>query len=153
MDFSRITDDLLIGTTPRRADFERLGAMGVRLVINMRFWPGSLPKGTHPGMQYLRLRTFDSPLILIPTEALVRGARAALRVIREGGQVYTHCSRGRHRSVAMAAAILIAQGHGPEEAMALIKQKRPDADPGAAHIRSRILKFEQTWKLVGAVQR
>jgi protein tyrosine phosphatase (PTP) superfamily phosphohydrolase (DUF442 family) len=148
MDISRITDDLLIGRTPGPADFERLHEMGVRLVINMRFWPGSRPRATNPELQYLRLRTFDSPLAPIPTATLIRGARAALRVIEDGGRVYTHCSRGRHRSVAMAAAILIAQGRSPEEAMALIKQNRPDADPGAAHIRSRILKFDQTWKLV-----
>jgi len=152
MDISRITDDLLVGRTPGSADFEHLYGMGVRLVINMRFWPGSRPKPTKPKLQYLRLRTFDSPLAPIPVAALIRGARAALRVIQEGGQVYTHCSRGRHRSVAMAAAILIAQGHSAEEAMALIKKNRPDADPGAAHIQSRILEFEQVWNLVHEAQ-
>jgi protein tyrosine phosphatase (PTP) superfamily phosphohydrolase (DUF442 family) len=145
MNFSRITDHLLVGTTPAAADFERLREMGVRLVINMRLLRGGRPKGA---LEYLRLRTFDNPLLPIPTAALVRGAREALRVIRQGGSVYTHCSRGRHRSVAMAAAILIAQGRSPESAMALIKKQRPDADPGAAHIRSRILKFEEAWKVV-----
>jgi protein-tyrosine phosphatase len=152
MDISRITDDLLVGRTPGPADFERLYDLGVRLVINMRLWPGSRPRETTPGLQYLRLRTFDSPLAPIPTAALIRGAHAALRIIQDGGRVYTHCSRGRHRSVAMAAAILIAQGRSPEEAMALIKKNRPDADPGATHIRSRILEFEQAWKLVHEAQ-
>ncbi len=147
MNFSRITENLLVGTTPGAGDFERLHALGVRLVINMRLWWGDRPEVQHPGLQYLRLRTFDSPLLPIPTGALVRGAREALRVIRDGGSVYTHCSRGRHRSVAMAAAILIAQGYDPEKAMALIKQRRAEADPGAAHIRSRIVKFQEAWKL------
>ena len=62
MDVSRITDDLLVGRTPGPADFERLYDMGVRLVINMRFWRGSRPGATNPDLQYLRLRTFDSPL-------------------------------------------------------------------------------------------
>jgi protein tyrosine phosphatase (PTP) superfamily phosphohydrolase (DUF442 family) len=152
LNFSRITEDVLVGTTPRPADFARLQRMGVRLVINMRSFRGSRPEALDPKLQYLRLRTFDNPLLLIPTSALIRGVLAALRVIQDGGSVYTHCSRGRHRSVAMAAAILIAQGRTPEEAMTLIKQQRPRADPGAAHIRSRILKFEQAWRLAHGPQ-
>jgi protein-tyrosine phosphatase len=145
MNFSKITDDVLVGTTPGAADFERLRDLGVRLVINMRLLRGSPPGEEDATLQYLRLRTFDNPLFPIPTGALVRGVRAALEVIRGGGSVYTHCSRGRHRSVAMAAAILIAQGQSPEAAMALIKERRPQADPGAAHIRPRILKFSELW--------
>ncbi|HET6846084.1 MAG TPA: dual specificity protein phosphatase [Anaerolineales bacterium] len=147
MNLSRITDNVLVGTTPGPADFERLHEMGIRLVINMRLLRGRGPDAASPGVQYLRLRTFDNPLLPIPTGALVRGVRAALEVIRDGGSVYTHCSRGRHRSVAMAAAILIALGRSPEEAMVLIKQRRPLADPNATHIRSRILKFETAWRL------
>lgn len=145
MDHSRITEDVLVGTTPRPADFVRLHELGVRLVINMRFLRGAPPKASAQGLQYLRLRTFDSPLLPIPTSALMRGVRAAMTVIQAGGSVYIHCSRGRHRSVAMAAAILIAQGRSPEEAMALIKQHRPDSDPSAGHIRSQILKFGEIW--------
>ena len=36
MNFSQITDDLFIGTTPRRKDYDVLRGLGVRLVINMR---------------------------------------------------------------------------------------------------------------------
>jgi hypothetical protein len=36
---------------------------------------------------------------------------AALETIRQGGKVYAHCQRGRHRGVAMGAAILIALGY------------------------------------------
>ena len=53
--------------------------------------------------------------------ALIRGTHAALGEIGRGGKVYTHCTRGRHRSVAMGAAILIAQGLSPDKAMGLIK--------------------------------
>jgi hypothetical protein len=52
----------------------------------------------------------------------------------------------------MAAAILIAQGRTPEEAMTLIKQQRPHADPGAAYILSRILKFDRAWRLAHSPQ-
>ena len=146
MDFSRITDHLFIGTTPRAHDYANLEDLGVRLVINMRLWWGRRPTAKYPGLQYLRLRTFDSPLVPIPTEALMHGTRAALWAIRDGGKVFVHCFRGRHRSVAMAAAILIAQGLTPEAAMQLIRENRPVADPEADHIKRRIMEFWRIWK-------
>ena len=145
MDISRITDSLYVGTTPGREDFQRLHELGVRLVINMRLLLGQPPSDSLPSMRYVRLRTFDSPLLPIPSAVLMRGTRTALEVIAQGGGVYTHCSRGRHRSVAMAAAILIAQGHAPETAMQMIREQRAVADPGASHIRPRILEFARAW--------
>jgi protein tyrosine phosphatase (PTP) superfamily phosphohydrolase (DUF442 family) len=145
LDYSEITDQLLIGTTPAGGDYDLLREMGVRLVINMRFWRGRPPLDGAPPLSYLRLRTFDLPLLPIPTGALIRGAQRALDVMRSGGKVYAHCQRGRHRSVAMAAAILVAQGLSPEAAMRLIKERRRNADPQASHIRGRILEFARHW--------
>ena len=145
MDISRITDSLYVGTTPDSKDFERLHQLGVRLVINMRLLLGRPPSRALPSMRYVRLRTFDSPLLPIPSAVLMRGTRTALEVIAQGGGVYTHCSRGRHRSVAMAAAILIAQGYSPEAAMRMIREQRAVADPGASHIQPRILEFARAW--------
>ena len=96
-------------------------------------------------LNYLWLHTFDSPLIPIPVRALIRGVQAALEVIGEGGKVYTHCARGRHRSVAMGAAILIAQGLSPEAAMSLIKERRAVADPYMFYIQRRIMMFARRW--------
>jgi dual specificity MAP kinase phosphatase len=146
MDYSKITNELFIGTTPSSGDFDVLRRLGVRLVINMRAVRGRPPSNAEPRVEYLRLRTFDSPLLPIPTGALIRGTRRALEVIGRGGKVYAHCSRGRHRSVAMAAAILIAQGMEPGAAMELLKERREVADPDAAYIQSRILEFARRWK-------
>lgn len=145
MDYSQITDELYIGTTPGRGDYEVLRRLGIELVINMLVLGGRPPDGAQHALGYMRLPTFDIPFLPIPTAALMRGTRAALDVIRSGGKVYAHCSRGRHRSVAMAAAILIARGLSPEEAMALIKGRRAAADPEARHIRPRILEFARCW--------
>lgn len=145
MDFSQITDDLFIGTTPQVEDYRRLHDLGVRLVINMR-WEYRLPPDTHARpLTILWLRTFDSPFFPIPMRALQRGAQVALEAIRSGGKVYTHCAGGRHRGVAMGAAVLIAQGHGSEKAMALIKKSRPVADPYIFYIRGRIMRFARKW--------
>jgi len=145
MDYSEITQQLYIGTTPNRRDYEVLRGLGVRLVINMRFARGRHPPVGHPAIRYMRFRSVDHPLFPISMEALLRGAQAGLAAIHEGGKVYVHCSRGRHRSIAMAAAILIASGLSPSEAMSLIQRRRVAADPEAAHIRPRILAFARAW--------
>ena len=148
MNFSPITDDLFIGTTPHKKDYDQLRELGIRLVINMRF--ERMPhRDPHPTpTERLWLPTFDSPLIPIPIKPLVRGAKAALDVIQNGGKVFAHCAYGAHRGVTMGACILIAQGYDPLAAMELIKSKRPQADPDAYYIRPRILKFAKEWEFI-----
>jgi protein tyrosine phosphatase (PTP) superfamily phosphohydrolase (DUF442 family) len=146
MDFSQITDDLFIGTMPEAQDYDRLRELGVRLVINMRFARGPHPDSHPEALKFLWLRSIDSPILLIPIRKLIMGTHIALETIQQGGKVYSHCAVGRHRSVAMGAAILIAQGHTPESAIQLIKQQRPVADPDIFYIRSRIIGFAKHWQ-------
>jgi protein tyrosine phosphatase (PTP) superfamily phosphohydrolase (DUF442 family) len=146
MDFSQITDDLFIGTTPTTKDYKMLYDLGVRLVINMRWEHRPKPNPFDLDLKLLWLRTFDSPLFPIPVRKLEKGAQAAMDTIQAGGKVYAHCAGGRHRGVAMGAAILIAQGHAPREAMDLIKTKRWIADPDVSYIRKRIQKFAKKWE-------
>jgi protein-tyrosine phosphatase len=87
----------------------------------------------------------DFPLIPLPLFLLRRGATAAVLVMATGGQVLIYCRAGRHRSVAMAACILIARGMTADEAMDLIVAHRPVADPHAPHIERRIRAFEKDW--------
>jgi dual specificity MAP kinase phosphatase len=146
MNLSRITDDLFIGTTPQVEDYSRLHDLGVRLIINMRWEHRPKPNSTGLDMKLLWLRTIDSPFFPIPIRALQRGALAARETIHAGGKVYAHCAGGVHRGVAMGAAVLIAQGYNPREAMDLIKTKRRVADPDIFYIRRRILRFAQKWE-------
>jgi protein tyrosine phosphatase (PTP) superfamily phosphohydrolase (DUF442 family) len=145
MDISKITDNLYIGDTPRADDLDYLRDLGVRLVINMRF-DRRPPKDLHqPPLDFLWLPTLDNPVFPISVQALRRGVCAALETFKEGGKVYAHCARGRHRGVAMGAAILIALGYAPQEAVELIKIQRPIADPDAFYIRRRIFRFARVW--------
>jgi protein tyrosine phosphatase (PTP) superfamily phosphohydrolase (DUF442 family) len=145
VDFSQITDQLYIGKTPAAEDYDTLRALGVRLVINMRFERRPARDRHNPALAALWLPTFDTPLIPIPVRALLRGVQAAQAVLAEGGKVYTHCAGGAHRGVAMGAAILISQGYTAGQAMALIKARRPAADPYAWYIRRQIERFEKAW--------
>ena len=45
----------------------------------------------------------------------------------------------------MGAAVLIAQGYDPHEAMKLITERRMVADPHIFYIRNRILRFGREW--------
>ncbi len=149
MDFSRITPDLFIGTTPYPQDYDTLRAQGVTLVINMRVERPPLRDPHNPAMATLWLPSFDSPLFPIPQGLLRRGVRAALAEIEKGGVVYVHCAAGVHRSVALAACILIAQGAELEEVLDLIKARRDVADPDSGYIRRRIERFARDWQRPG----
>ena len=144
VNLSEITPYLHVGTAPASRDYETLRALNVRLVINMRFGYRPARDPHHTPLRTLWLPVIDSPLTPIPIRVFQIGARAALSTIAEGGAVYTHCTGGVHRGPAMGAAILIAQGYPAEEALLLIKQRRPGADPGAWYIKRRILRFAET---------
>jgi hypothetical protein len=143
--FSNITDDLFIGTTPLASDYDGLRELGIQLIINMRFVRGPFPDTHHTPIKLLWLRTIDSPFFPLPISKLLTGARAALETINSGGKVYVHCAYGRHRGPAMGSCVLIAQGYEPESAMKLVMQQRLVADPHAYYIRSRILRFARQW--------
>src|SRR5688572_33155395 len=95
--FSNITDDLFIGTTPLASDYDGLRELGIRLIINMRFTRSPFPDTHHTPIQLLWLRTIDSPFFPLPVSKLMIGGRAALETINQGGKVYVHCAYGRHR--------------------------------------------------------
>jgi hypothetical protein len=144
--FSNITDNLFIGTTPLASDYDGLRELGIQLIINMRFSHGPYPDPHHTPIRLLWLRTIDSPLIPIPVSKLVIGARAALETILLGGKVYVHCAYGRHRGPAMGSCVLIAQGYEPEAAMKLVIERRLVANPKAYYIRPRIMLFAREWQ-------
>jgi protein tyrosine phosphatase (PTP) superfamily phosphohydrolase (DUF442 family) len=145
MNLSKITDDLFIGDTPNWQDYDTLRELGVRLVINMRFDKRPVPDPHQPPLDFLWLRTFDSPFFPIPLRKLMTGVHAALETMKQGGKVYTHCAKGRHRGVAMGAAILVAGGYPPQQAIELIKARRSIADPDIFYIRQRIFRFAYAW--------
>lgn len=143
MDFSQITPTLFVGTTPVRNDYHSLRALEIGLVINLRVERPPAPDFHYPPMPTLWLPVFDSPLIPIPIHALQRGVQAAISAIAQSRKVYAHCAAGVHRSAALAACILIAQGYAAGQAMDLVKAQRRVADPHIWYIRRQILRFAE----------
>lgn len=141
MDVSRITDQLFVGGRPHRTDGGALRQLDLDLAICMLPGrPADVVSGL--GLPLLHLPTRDNLLFPIPLERLEQGAETALRVLEGGGRVWTYCREGRHRSVAMAACILIASGMPARAAADLLKARRRRADPYAWHIWRRIRAFE-----------
>lgn len=146
MNVSQITDYLYVSSHLKAKDAAAVRSLDVHLVVSMaaeRRPPGSLRK---LGIAVLWLRTFDSSFLPIPIKTLKRGVQAALPLIHDGQGVLTYCNAGRHRSVAMASAILIGMGYSADEAMGLIAERRAVADPYARHIERQIREFEVQWQ-------
>lgn len=146
MEYSQITPQLFVGNQPDGSNYQHLHELGIRLLINMRYESAPTPDPINPPIPVLWLRTIDSPFFPLPIRLLSQGAEEALKVMADGGKVYVHCAHGVHRGPAMAACILIAQGWSVDEAIALIRQNRPIADPGIFYIRWRINRFAQAWE-------
>lgn len=146
MDISQITDNLLVGAHPAAEDAEEIRELGVRLIISMVGLHRPPEELGQTPFQLLWLQTFDTIFTPIALKKLTIGVEAALPVIQDAGAVFTFCMYGRHRSVAMAAAILIGMGYSAEQAMQLLESRREVADPRVWHIKRQITRFEKRWQ-------
>lgn len=144
MDVSKITETLFIGANPRSDAVEPLIKLGVRMVISMIPIPPTRSFFQHP-FKLVIMPVADDPRLPIPIFVLKHGVRRALPIIEQDDGVVVYCREGRHRSVAMAACILIGTGYTADEAMDLICEKREVADPHAPYIEKQIRKFERWW--------
>jgi protein-tyrosine phosphatase len=144
MDVSQITPRLFVSAWPRAGESPHLTELGIKLVISMTARE-PLSEYCREPLLWVHVPCLDSPLTPIPLLGLLKGVQAAIPVLAEGGGVLCHCREGKHRSVAMACSILIAQGCSAESAMDLVSSKRAIADPRAFWIAPRIRKFEQRW--------
>ena len=143
-DISKITDYLYISELPHQKDIDTIHDLNIDLVISMT-WHNK-PKALESfNSTHIKIRAIDSPLFPIPMNGLINGAKTAIPIIKSGGRVLVHCKHGVHRSVAMTACILIANGYSSTDAIKLIKNKRKAAKPETFYIKKRIIKFEKEW--------
>jgi hypothetical protein len=146
IDLTPITDGLYVSDWPDAGDAPVLAAHNIRLLLSMH-WRRPPAVFREAPFTTKWLPTIDSPLTPIPIPTLRSGVLAALPVLERGEGVLAHCVFGRHRGVAMACCVLIGMGSSAEEAMALVEERRPAADPYAWYIRRRIEAFERDWKV------
>lgn len=144
-DISEITDYLYISVWPEARHANEIVALGINLVLSMHWLPPQRALRRLP-LKVLWLPTIDTPVTPMPMSLLFRGTEAAVSVIEHGGKVLCHCKAGVHRSVAMAACVLIGMGYTDEVAVSTVKSGRRVADPDATYIRRRILRFGAMWR-------
>lgn len=145
-DITQITEQLFIAAWPRGRHVKQIRSLGISLILSMHWIPPALMLGGNPRVWLLWLPTFDNPLMRMPLPVLRRGVITARPVIDSGSKVMVHCRAGMHRSVAMASCILIDLGLSAPDAMHLIKEKRPVADPYIYYIQERIELYEQKYR-------
>ncbi len=144
MSISMIIDRLYVSAMPTREDVPKLIELDIRLILNMSHH-APVEILSQPPWRLMNLSTFDLVFIPIPMNKLWMGVMEALPALQKNESVLVYCHKGRHRSVAMAACILVAVGSSADDAMRLIAMNRREADPYAWHIQRRIRKFEEQW--------
>jgi protein-tyrosine phosphatase len=146
IDISKITDYLYVGAKIGDENVEEIKVLKFDFIISMI---GQMPIEevyTKAPFKSLWLKTYDNFFRPPSVRKLMTGVEAALPVLEAGGKILVFCMQGRRRSVAMAAAILIAKGHTANEAMKMLREARTVADPGMWYIKWQIQKFERFWK-------
>jgi len=146
LDISKVTNYLYVGSRLSKEEADKLELFHFDLIISMI---GQMPPDeiyTRPPFKTLWIRTYDTFLTPIPVKKLVLGVNAALHVIQNQGRVLVYCILGKHRSIAMAAAILISMGYPREQALDSLMVARKAADPRMWYIHNQIKAFERYWE-------
>jgi len=124
---SRITPQLYVGGQHAQRGWERMQAMGITAVVNLRETQyDDRATGIAPE-RYLHLPTIDGTAPSM--DHLHTGTAFITEEIANGGKVYVHCASGFHRAPTMAIAYLISTGLSFSEALAAVRKVRPFARP------------------------
>ncbi|WDF54202.1 dual specificity protein phosphatase family protein [Mucilaginibacter sp. KACC 22063] len=135
---SQITADLFLGSQYNLVGLQKLKAMGVTGIVNMRMNP-IYKESQYEGFHYLHLPTVDNTPP--PLDVLIKGADFMTNEIKNGGKVYVHCRQGLGRGPTMAIAYLISTGITYEDAYSQVKKVRTFINPRPGQI-SRLKELE-----------
>ncbi len=141
---TKITPNLYVSGWPRDENAETINQMDFDLILHL-LWQKTDRRLKAGSADLERIVVVDSPLLPMPMKQLSKGVEKTLPIIENKGKVLVYCKSGVHRSVAMACCILIGQGYAAEDAMTIVKRKRPMAKPETSYIKKRIIKFEKYW--------
>lgn len=138
MEFNWVTTRLSVGPNPQSvADVEQLVQAGMSHCINCCDEIDDSPfLAPFPQVAYLRVPTADDgkPKPAFWFGRAIPFAFDALRL--PGTRLYVHCAGGINRGPSMALAILLAWGIAELEAVALLKNARPQV--GIAYRKSAV---------------
>jgi len=139
---SQITANLFLGSQYSLLGLQKLKAIGVTAIVNMRQNP-IFAESQYKGFKYLHLPTIDNTPPSLDT--LIKGADFVGDEIENGGKVYVHCRQGLGRGPTMAIAYLISTGLTFDDAFKLVKDVRTFINPRPAQIK-RLKELEIYYK-------
>jgi protein tyrosine phosphatase (PTP) superfamily phosphohydrolase (DUF442 family) len=117
----QVTDQLFVGPQFKQRGWRQLESWGITGVINLRREFDDRSLGVEiPNYLYLPTADDDPPSMA----DLERGVSFISREIENQGKVYIHCGAGVGRAPTMAAALLVAQGDTPAQALERIRAAR-----------------------------
>lgn len=139
---SQITANLYLGSQYSLIGLQKLKALGVTAIVNMRENP-VFNESKYEGFHYLHLPTVDNTPP--PLATLIKGADFVTEEIKAGGKVYIHCRQGLGRGPTMTIAYLISTGLTFDDAFALVKKVRTFINPRPGQI-ARLKELEAYYK-------
>ena len=133
--WNRIDETVVLGALPFRGDSAKqlvaqeniAGVVSMNEDYELQIFSNQGPEWKELGVEFLQLATtdiFEAP----SSEKLKRGVEFIYRISKEhpSSSIYIHCKAGRTRSATLVGCYLIEQyGMTPEEAVSLMKEKRP----------------------------
>jgi len=132
-DLTWIADDLAIGSQVLTDEWPAVAATGIRAVVDCRLEardPVDLLRSLD--IAFLHLPTLDSGDF---TPSMVNDGVAWIeQQLASGRRTLVHCRAGKGRSVLIGAAVLTRRGYGPDDALALIRERRPIVTPTPGQI-------------------
>jgi protein-tyrosine phosphatase len=135
--FAKVHDGLIVGAYPLDADDIRmLAAMPVRQILNLvedqeygpgrRFVVQEALRDARIEEHRMRLTDFGR----LPADRLEEAVQMVVGWLKVGTPSYVHCRAGWQRSAAVAAgAVAVYDGLSIDEAVALVQERKPSADP------------------------
>jgi atypical dual specificity phosphatase len=146
--FAEVGDDLLMGAYPQDADdVAALADAGITRIFNLvqdvEYDQGArdtcVAALADAGIEEWRAQLVDyGGLAPAQIEAV---AQAVLAWLDDGERVYVHCRAGWQRSAAIVAAIVtLRDGVEPRQALDILRERKPTANP-LAHQRADLMRW------------
>jgi protein-tyrosine phosphatase len=146
--FAAVGDDLVMGAYPQDAeDVAELAGAGVTRIFNLvqdlEYDPGArdacVGALADAGIDERRVELVDYGSL--SPDQIEAAAQAVLAWLDEGEHVYVHCRAGWQRSaVVVAAVVALREGMQPPEALEILRERKPTANP-LAHQRQDLFRW------------
>lgn len=138
-DLTWVADDLAIGSRVFSDEWPKIAAAGVGAVVDCRSEACDPPEVLEDlGIRLLHLPTPDCGNFA--PEQVAAGVAWIEQQLAQGRRTLVHCQAGKGRSVLIGAAVLTRRGYTPDDALALVRTRRPIVTPTPGQIE-RLREF------------